>query len=105
MNLTTVLTSIQQLMGEPNCNDPLMHDITEEYLSNREQFMARAKASVQEHARVASTKRGIDDAVKPSTTIDSTQAPLDEQRCETSNVYTATSKSSSSMFKRRKVDT
>lgn len=28
-------TSVQQLMGEPNCSDPLMHDITEQYLHRR----------------------------------------------------------------------
>ena len=67
--------------------------------------MARAKASVQEHARVASTKRGINDIVRPNTSTNNTQAVADEQQCESGNVVKATGKSSSSMFKRRKVDT
>ena len=52
LNLTTVLTSVQQLMAEPNCTDPLMHDITQQYLNNREDFMSTAAEWTCRHAKV-----------------------------------------------------
>eukprot|EP01012_Entosiphon_sulcatum_P057850 TRINITY_DN81715_c0_g1_i1.p2 TRINITY_DN81715_c0_g1~~TRINITY_DN81715_c0_g1_i1.p2 ORF type:complete len:256 (+),score=26.63 TRINITY_DN81715_c0_g1_i1:78-845(+) len=54
LNIVTLLTSIQQLMGEPNCADPLMHDITEQYLNNRGEFMRVARDWTDRHARPAS---------------------------------------------------
>ncbi|KAM9343447.1 ubiquitin-conjugating enzyme E2 T isoform 1-T1 [Pholidichthys leucotaenia] len=50
LNISTVLTSIQLLMAEPNPDDPLMADISSEYKYNKHLFMEKAKKLTQEHA-------------------------------------------------------
>lgn len=49
-NLSTLLTSIQQLMAEPNPNDPLMVDIAREFKHRHTEFTAKAKEWTQKHA-------------------------------------------------------
>lgn len=49
-NLSTVLTSIQLLLSEPNPDDGLMADISHEYKHNRPQFLKKAKMWVAKHA-------------------------------------------------------
>lgn len=49
-NLSTVLTSIQLLLSEPNPDDGLMADISQEYKHNRPQFLEKAKMWVKKHA-------------------------------------------------------
>ena len=49
-NLSTVLTSIQLLLSEPNPDDGLMADISHEYKHNRPQFLEKAKLWVRKHA-------------------------------------------------------
>ena len=53
-NLSTVLTSIQLLLAEPNPDDGLMVDISHEYKHNRPQFLEKAKMWVEKHASGAS---------------------------------------------------
>ena len=53
-NLSTVLTSIQLLLSEPNPDDGLMADISHEYKHNRPQFLEKAKMWVKQHASGAS---------------------------------------------------
>lgn len=50
-NLSTVLTSIQLLLSEPNPDDGLMADISAEYKHNRPLFREKAKEWVQKYAR------------------------------------------------------
>lgn len=50
-NLSTVLTSIQLLLSEPNPDDGLMADISHEYKHNRPQFLEKARLWVEKHAR------------------------------------------------------
>ncbi|XP_061590926.1 ubiquitin-conjugating enzyme E2 T [Cololabis saira] len=50
LNISTVLTSIQLLMAEPNPDDPLMADISSEFKYNKSLFMEKAKKWTQEHA-------------------------------------------------------
>nr|XP_046252102.1 ubiquitin-conjugating enzyme E2 T [Scatophagus argus]XP_046252103.1 ubiquitin-conjugating enzyme E2 T [Scatophagus argus] len=50
LNISTVLTSIQLLMAEPNPDDPLMADISSEFKYNKQIFMEKAKKWTQEHA-------------------------------------------------------
>lgn len=50
LNISTVLTSIQLLMAEPNPDDPLMADISSEFKYNRHLFMEKARKWTQEHA-------------------------------------------------------
>ena len=49
-NLSTVLTSIQLLLSEPNPDDGLMADISHEYKHNRPQFLEKAREWVKRHA-------------------------------------------------------
>ena len=49
-NLSTVLTSIQLLLSEPNPDDGLMADISHEYKHNRPQFLEKARLWVKKHA-------------------------------------------------------
>ncbi|CAH1785981.1 unnamed protein product [Owenia fusiformis] len=50
LNVSTVLTSIQQLMNEPNPDDPLMTDISEEYQFNKGEFLRKARQWTQKYA-------------------------------------------------------
>ncbi|XP_065448407.1 ubiquitin-conjugating enzyme E2 T isoform X1 [Chrysemys picta bellii] len=50
LNISTLLTSIQLLMSEPNPDDPLMADISSEYKYNKEVFIKNAKQWTEKHA-------------------------------------------------------
>ncbi|KAM9785607.1 ubiquitin-conjugating enzyme E2 T [Neosynchiropus ocellatus] len=50
LNISTVLTSIQLLMAEPNPEDPLMADISSEFKYNKPQFIQKARRWTDEHA-------------------------------------------------------
>ncbi|XP_041860469.1 ubiquitin-conjugating enzyme E2 T [Melanotaenia boesemani] len=50
LNISTVLTSIQLLMSEPNPDDPLMADISSEFKYNKHLFMEKARKWTREHA-------------------------------------------------------
>ncbi|CAL9703092.1 unnamed protein product [Knipowitschia caucasica] len=50
LNISTVLTSIQLLMVEPNPDDPLMADISAEFKYNKQLFSEKAKKWTLEHA-------------------------------------------------------
>jgi len=47
LNVSTVLTSIQLLMAEPNPDDALMADIASEYKQNKQLFISKAKKQTQ----------------------------------------------------------
>uniref|UniRef100_A0A6I8RVQ5 Ubiquitin-conjugating enzyme E2 T n=1 Tax=Xenopus tropicalis TaxID=8364 RepID=A0A6I8RVQ5_XENTR len=50
LNISTVLTSIQLLMSEPNPDDPLMADISSEFKYNRAVFFSNARKWTEKHA-------------------------------------------------------
>ncbi|KFZ60644.1 Ubiquitin-conjugating enzyme E2 T, partial [Antrostomus carolinensis] len=50
LNISTLLTSIQLLMAEPNPDDPLMADISSEYKYNKQLFMLNAKEWTEKYA-------------------------------------------------------
>ncbi|XP_043079945.1 ubiquitin-conjugating enzyme E2 T [Puntigrus tetrazona] len=50
LNISTVLTSIQLLMTEPNPDDPLMADISSEFKYNKALYLEKAKKWTAEHA-------------------------------------------------------
>lgn len=50
-NISTILTSIQLLLSEPNPDDGLMADISQEYKSNRPTFLRKAKEWVNLYAK------------------------------------------------------
>uniref|UniRef100_A0A8D0UGR8 Ubiquitin-conjugating enzyme E2 T n=1 Tax=Sus scrofa TaxID=9823 RepID=A0A8D0UGR8_PIG len=51
LNIAAVLTSVQQLMSEPNPDDPLMADISSEYKYNKPVFLRNARQWTEQHAR------------------------------------------------------
>ncbi|KAM9217308.1 ubiquitin-conjugating enzyme E2 T [Leptosomus discolor] len=50
LNISTLLTSIQLLMAEPNPDDPLMADISSEYKYDRQLFLRTAREWTEKHA-------------------------------------------------------
>uniref|UniRef100_A0A4W3GED3 Ubiquitin-conjugating enzyme E2 T n=2 Tax=Callorhinchus milii TaxID=7868 RepID=A0A4W3GED3_CALMI len=50
LSISTVLTSIQLLMSEPNPDDPLMADISAEFKYNKQSFIENAKQWTLKHA-------------------------------------------------------
>ncbi|POI31397.1 hypothetical protein CIB84_004854 [Bambusicola thoracicus] len=50
LNISTLLTSIQLLMVEPNPDDPLMADISSEYKYNKQLFLINAKEWTEKYA-------------------------------------------------------
>ncbi|KAH3885566.1 ubiquitin-conjugating enzyme E2 T-like [Dreissena polymorpha] len=51
LNISTVLTSIQLLMAEPNPEDPLMTDISNEFTHNRSLYVQTAREWTNRHAK------------------------------------------------------
>ncbi|KAM3871724.1 ubiquitin-conjugating enzyme E2 T [Diretmus argenteus] len=71
LNISTVLTSIQLLMAEPNPDDPLMADISSEFKYNKELFLEKArkwteKHAVQKHTGVVESEKESPPAQKTS---------------------------------------
>lgn len=59
-NLSTILTSIQLLLSEPNPDDGLMADISQEYKENRPAFLKKAKEWVELYAKADQTESKLD---------------------------------------------
>ncbi|XP_064602953.1 ubiquitin-conjugating enzyme E2 T-like [Liolophura sinensis] len=51
LNISTVLTSLQLLMAEPNPEDPLMTEISDEFKYNKALFLQHAKEWTLKHAK------------------------------------------------------
>ncbi|CAH2221807.1 ubiquitin-conjugating enzyme E2 T [Pelobates cultripes] len=68
LNISTVLTSIQLLMNEPNPDDPLMADISSEFKYNRAMFTSNARKWTEQHAmpRTQDTKADLKENVTPT---------------------------------------
>ncbi|KAM4795854.1 ubiquitin-conjugating enzyme E2 T [Rhinophrynus dorsalis] len=60
LNISTVLTSIQLLMSEPNPDDPLMADISSEFKYNRTLFLSNARKWTEKHAMPKSQGTELD---------------------------------------------
>ena len=71
-NISTILTSIQLLLSEPNPDDGLMAEISQEYKHNRPGFLKRAKEWVDRYAKSDQTE-AMDSAMSlldPETSLD-----------------------------------
>lgn len=62
LNISTVLTSIQLLMAEPNPEDPLMTDISNEFKHNRTQYEMNARKWTEKHAKQEMVSENNDDS-------------------------------------------
>nr|GMC65308.1 probable ubiquitin-conjugating enzyme E2 37 [Ipomoea batatas] len=56
LNISTVLTSIGLLLSEPNPDDGLMHDASEEYKYNRQAFNQKARSMTEKFARAQASE-------------------------------------------------
>jgi len=61
LNISTLLITIRVLLANPNPDDPLMPDITEQYIHHHSEFSATARAWTRKHA--------CKDSNKPTTTV------------------------------------
>ena len=59
-NISTILTSIQLLLSEPNPDDGLMADISQEYKQNKPAFLKKAKEWVDLYAKADQTNSKLD---------------------------------------------
>ena len=50
INISSVLTSLQLLMSEPNPDDPLMADIADEFRYHKDRFLATARNNTVKYA-------------------------------------------------------
>lgn len=66
LNLSSVLTSIQLLMTEPNPEDPLMADIAREYKYHRAVYSATARSWTEKHAKPRETSPDSEDLPGPA---------------------------------------
>lgn len=82
LNISTVLTSIQLLMAEPNPEDPLMADISDEYKYNKSLYVEKAKQWTKQHA----IEENIDteNSVKPKS-ISETGVKRSHPMCDVTN--------------------
>eukprot|EP00698_Gefionella_okellyi_P009777 TRINITY_DN2505_c0_g1_i1.p1 TRINITY_DN2505_c0_g1~~TRINITY_DN2505_c0_g1_i1.p1 ORF type:complete len:212 (+),score=42.95 TRINITY_DN2505_c0_g1_i1:301-936(+) len=69
LNIPAVLTTIHQLMADPNPDDGLMVEITTEYRNNRLQFLEKARRCTQQFAIPSATPSTT---IKPATTATTT---------------------------------
>ncbi|XP_041367791.1 ubiquitin-conjugating enzyme E2 T-like [Gigantopelta aegis] len=71
LNISTVLTSIQLLMAEPNPEDPLMTDISNEFKYNKPLYVETAKQwttkYAKDHSKMISGKSIVKDVENAST--------------------------------------
>ncbi|XP_055937768.1 ubiquitin-conjugating enzyme E2 T-like isoform X1 [Argiope bruennichi] len=56
MNLASILVDIQLLMAEPNFNDPLRSEISQEYQTSRESYIKHARECTVKHALQSSNE-------------------------------------------------
>jgi ubiquitin-conjugating enzyme E2 T len=82
INISTLLTSVQLLMSEPNPEDGLMADITEEYRSRRSLFLEKAMNLTRQHA-VPGARKAKDD--EGDSSGDSSSEEEDQERNESSS--------------------
>nr|XP_022288948.1 ubiquitin-conjugating enzyme E2 T-like [Crassostrea virginica] len=69
LNISTVLTSIQLLMAEPNPEDPLMTEIANEFQYNKATYVQTAKEWTKKYA--------MDDIIKGSKTTEQEQKSME----------------------------
>ena len=74
-NLSTILISIQLLLSEPNPDDGLMADISQEYKQNRPAFLKKAKEWVGLYATADQTSCMIDQETMKSLTSENFSDP------------------------------
>lgn len=64
VSLEMLLTQIQQLMAEPNPNDPLDTKIAQEFTENKAKFLETAKKWTEVHAKPNSITKGNEAAIE-----------------------------------------
>ncbi|XP_010222565.1 PREDICTED: ubiquitin-conjugating enzyme E2 T, partial [Tinamus guttatus] len=79
LNISTLLTSIQLLMAEPNPDDPLMADISSEYKYNKQLFLINAREWTKKYASQQNrASKALEEKTNQSETR--TQEPIGPKR-------------------------
>nr|XP_054756867.1 ubiquitin-conjugating enzyme E2 T-like [Lytechinus pictus] len=96
LNISTVLTSLQLLMAEPNPDDPLMADISAEFKHNRAVFVEKAKQWTKTHATqdMQQTSASTDDSSEESSSESDSEESSDDEENKSANQNTYILKSS-----------
>nr|XP_010304057.1 PREDICTED: ubiquitin-conjugating enzyme E2 T [Balearica regulorum gibbericeps] len=68
LNISTLLTSIQLLMAEPNPDDPLMADISSEYKYNKQLFLLNAREWTEKYASQQKVSKPFEEKINQSET-------------------------------------
>ncbi|XP_034028401.1 ubiquitin-conjugating enzyme E2 T [Thalassophryne amazonica] len=82
LNISTVLTSIQLLMAEPNPDDPLMADISAEFKYSKQLFMDKARKWTEEYAvqkNIGPAESNKENASNPKASSRKRDAPSAQQ--------------------------
>ncbi|KAL3532440.1 hypothetical protein ACH5RR_005961 [Cinchona calisaya] len=90
LNISTVLTSIGLLLSEPNPDDGLMHEASQEYKYNRQAFDQKARSMTEKYAKIGATEiasgeQGCQTLLKPS--IELTEDKGSDTSMREDNVY------------------
>ncbi|KAM6044346.1 PREDICTED: ubiquitin-conjugating enzyme E2 T [Chlamydotis macqueenii] len=78
LNISTLLTSIQLLMAEPNPDDPLMADISSEYKYNKQLFLLNAKEWTEKYA--SQQKRPLEEKINQSETSATNESTVQKRK-------------------------
>ena len=97
--MATVLTMIQQLLGDPNADDGLMADITQHYRDNREGFNLRARQLTLQHAITQrdSTSAPSSSSDAAANAVTSSNATANEETKDNCHATTSTSASATTV--------
>lgn len=80
LNISTLLTSIQLLMAEPNPDDPLMADISSEYKYNKQLFLLNAREWTEKYAGQLRASKPLEEKIVQSETSASSEATTQKRK-------------------------
>ncbi|XP_009879632.1 PREDICTED: ubiquitin-conjugating enzyme E2 T [Charadrius vociferus] len=81
LNISTLLTSIQLLMAEPNPDDPLMADISSEYKYNKQLFLLNAREWTEKYASQQSrASKPLEEKINRSETTTANESAMQKRK-------------------------
>ncbi|KAL9824383.1 ubiquitin-conjugating enzyme E2 T isoform 2-T2 [Geothlypis trichas] len=80
LNISTLLTSIQLLMAEPNPDDPLMANISSEYKYNKQLFLLNAREWTEKYAGQPGASKPLEEKISQSETSASSKSTVQKRK-------------------------
>ncbi|KAM6998376.1 ubiquitin-conjugating enzyme E2 T [Passerculus sandwichensis] len=80
LNISTLLTSIQLLMAEPNPDDPLMANISSEYKYNKQLFLLNAREWTEKYAGQLRASKPLEEKISQSETSTSSESTMQKRK-------------------------